>query len=73
MGTWAGLSGSGSHSKGTTTMPSMSAKPAHKLTASALMNALVLANKSGDATGKLGVQPTPESERLRTASQIALP
>jgi hypothetical protein len=53
VGTWAGLSGSGSHAKGTTTMPSMSAKPTHKPTASALMNALVLANKSGDATGKL--------------------
>ena len=53
VGIWAGLSGSGSHAKGATTMPSMSAKPTHKPTASALMNALVLANKSGDATGKL--------------------
>ena len=53
VSTWAGLSGSGSHAKGATTMPSMSAKPTHKPAASALMNALVLADKSGDATGKL--------------------
>ncbi len=50
LGTWAGLSGSGSHAKGAT-MPSMSAKP--KPTTSALMNALILANHSADATGKL--------------------
>src|SRR5262249_8113839 len=50
LGIWAVLSGSGSHAKGATTMPSMSAKP--KTTTSALMNALILANKSGDATGK---------------------
>jgi serine/threonine protein kinase len=53
VGTWAGLSGSGSHAKGATTMPSMSAKAKQKPAASALMNALALANKSGDATGKL--------------------
>jgi hypothetical protein len=53
VGIWAGLSGSGSHAKGATTMPSMSTKPTHKPTPSVLMNALVLANKSGDATGKL--------------------
>ncbi|MGH3420609.1 MAG: serine/threonine-protein kinase, partial [Streptosporangiaceae bacterium] len=53
LGTWAGLSGSGSHAKGATTMPSMSAKAKQKPATSALMNALVLANKSGDATGKL--------------------
>ena len=53
VGIWAGLSGSGSHAKGATTMPSMSAKPTQKPTPSVLMNALVLANKSGDATGKL--------------------
>ena len=53
VGTWAGLSGSGSHAKGATTMPSMSAKAKPKPATSALMNALVLANKSGDATGKL--------------------
>jgi len=51
LGTWAGLSGSSSHAKRATTMPSMSAKP--KPTTSALMNALILANKSADATGKL--------------------
>ncbi len=50
LGTWAGLSGSGSHAKGAT-MPSMSAKP--KPTTSVLMNALILANHSADATGKL--------------------
>jgi hypothetical protein len=53
LGTWAGLSGSGSHAKGATTMPSMSAKAKQKPATSALMNALVLADKSGDATGKL--------------------
>ena len=53
LGTWAGLGGSGSHAKGPTTMPSMSAKAKHKPATSALMTALVLANKSGDATGKL--------------------
>jgi serine/threonine-protein kinase len=53
LGTRASLSGSGSHGKGATTMPSMSAKAKQKPATSALMNALVLANKSGDATGKL--------------------
>jgi serine/threonine protein kinase len=53
LGTWAGLSGSGSHARGATTMPPMSAKAKQKPAASALMNALVLADKSGDATGKL--------------------
>ena len=53
VGAWAGLGGSGSHAKGPTTMPSMSAKPTPKPTPSVLMNALVLADKSGDATGKL--------------------
>ena len=51
LGTWAGLSRSGSHAKAATTMPSMSAKP--KPTAGPLMSALALADKSGDATGKL--------------------
>ncbi len=53
LGTWAGLSKSGSHAKGPTTMPSMPAKAKQKPATSALMNALVLADKSGDATGKL--------------------
>ncbi len=53
LGTWVGLSGSGSHAKGTTTMPSMSAKPKPKPTTSALMNAIVLANESADAKGHL--------------------
>ena len=51
VGTWVGLSGSGSHAKATTTMPSMSAKPTPA--AGPLMSALALADKSGDATGKL--------------------
>src|SRR6266498_1209411 len=50
LGTWAGLSKSGSHAKGPTTMPSMPAKAKQKPATSALMNALVLADKSGDAT-----------------------
>jgi serine/threonine-protein kinase len=53
LGAWVGLGGSGSHAKGPTTMPSMSAKAKQKPATSALMNALVLANKSGDASGKL--------------------
>ncbi len=53
LGTWVGLGGSGSHAKGPTTMPSMSAKAKQKPATSALMTALVLANKSGDASGKL--------------------
>jgi hypothetical protein len=53
LGTWAGLSGSGSHATGATTMPSMSAKPKPTPTTGALMNALILANKSADATGQL--------------------
>ena len=53
LGTWAGLGGSGSHAKGPAAMPSMSAKAKQKPATSALMNALVLANKSGDATGEL--------------------
>jgi hypothetical protein len=51
LGTWAGLSGSGSHAKSATTMPSMSAKP--KPAAGPLMNALILADKSADAKGQL--------------------
>jgi hypothetical protein len=53
LGIWAGLSASGSHGKGATTMPSMSAKPKPKPATSALMNALILANKSADAKGQL--------------------
>jgi hypothetical protein len=50
VGTWVGLSGSGSHAKAAMTM---SHTPKPKPTPSPLMAALVLANKSGDATGKL--------------------
>ncbi len=53
LGIGAGLSGSGSHAGGKMTMPSMSAKPKPKPTTSALMNAIVLANNSADAAGKL--------------------
>jgi hypothetical protein len=53
LGTWAGLSGPGSHPAGAMTMPSMSAKPKPKPPASALMNALTLANNSADSAGKL--------------------
>ncbi|MGH3119875.1 MAG: serine/threonine-protein kinase [Streptosporangiaceae bacterium] len=49
-GTWVGLSGSGSHAKAAM---KMSHTPKPKPTPSPLMAALVLANKSGDATGKL--------------------
>ncbi len=48
LGTWAGLSGLGSHAKA---MPSMSPKP--KPTPNPLMAALALTNESSDATGKL--------------------
>jgi hypothetical protein len=47
VGTWAGLSGSGSHHNAT--MPSMSPKPK----TGALMAALILADKSADAKGQL--------------------
>ena len=50
VGTWVGLSGSGTHAKAAM---KMSSTPKPKPTTSALMTALVLANKSGDATGKL--------------------
>jgi hypothetical protein len=52
-GTWAGLKGSGSHAKAATTMPSMSATAKQTLAAGPLMAALALADKSGDAAGKL--------------------
>jgi len=50
VGTWVGLSGSGSPPKAAA---KMSSTPKPKPTTSALMTALVLANKSGEATGKL--------------------
>src|ERR1700750_631827 len=50
VGTWVGLSGSGSHAKAAM---KMSPTPKPKPTPSPLMAALILANKSGDATGKL--------------------
>jgi serine/threonine protein kinase len=53
LGTWAGLNAFGSHAKAAMTMPSMSAKPKPKPTTSALMNALILANKAADAMGAL--------------------
>jgi serine/threonine protein kinase len=49
-GTWVGLSGSGSHAKAAM---KMSQTPKPKPTPGPLMVALALANKSGDATGKL--------------------
>jgi hypothetical protein len=49
-GTWVGLSGSGSHAKAAI---KMSQTPKPKPTPGPLMVALALANKSGDATGKL--------------------
>ena len=49
-GTWIGLSGSGSHAKAAM---KMSQTPKPKPTPNPLMSAIVLANKSGDATGKL--------------------
>ena len=52
VGTWVGLSGSGSHAKAAMTM-SQTPKPKPKPTPNPLMSAIVLANKSGDATGKL--------------------
>jgi len=50
VGTWVGLSGSGPHAKATV---KMSSTPKPKPKTSALMTALALTNKSGDATGKL--------------------
>ena len=51
-GTWVGLSGSGSHAKAAMTM-SQTPKPKPKPTPNPLMSAIILANKSGEATGKL--------------------
>jgi len=51
LGTWAGLTAAGSHAKSATTMTSPKPKPKH--TTSALMNALILTNKSGEARGQL--------------------
>ena len=45
LGTWAGLSGSGSHARAST-MPSTSPEPKPRPTTSALMNAIILTNKS---------------------------
>ena len=50
VGTWVGLSGSGSHAKAAMKM-SQSPKP--KPTPNPLMSAIALANRSGDAAGKL--------------------
>ena len=50
LGTWAGLRRFRAHAKAAM---SMSSKPKPKPKTGALMTALVLANKSGDATGKL--------------------
>ncbi len=50
LGTWVGLSGSGSPPKAAV---KMSSTPKPKPTTSALMAALILANKSGEAVGKL--------------------
>ena len=50
VGTWIGLSGSGTHPKAAM---KMSSTPKPKPKTSALMTALALTNKSGDATGKL--------------------
>jgi serine/threonine protein kinase len=51
LGTWAGLSVSGSHAKSAMNMTSAKPKPKH--TTSALMSALILTNKSADAKGQL--------------------
>jgi len=51
LGTWAALSGSGSHPP--KAAMKMSTSPRPKPTPPALMTALLLANRSGDATGKL--------------------
>jgi serine/threonine-protein kinase len=50
VGTWVGLSGSGTHPKAAM---KMSSTPKPKPKTSALMTALALTNKSGDAIGKL--------------------
>ncbi len=50
VSTWVGVSGSGSHPKAA---PTMSPKPKPKPTTGALMNALIVTNKSNDAKGQL--------------------
>jgi hypothetical protein len=65
LGTWAGLSGSGSHHG--RAMPSMSATPRHtKPAESALMKALVLTNQSADAKGYL----PPSSCKQNSAAMV---
>ena len=51
LGTWAGLAAAGPQAKGTATMPPTSPAPRH--TPSALMSALTVTNRSGEATGLL--------------------
>jgi hypothetical protein len=63
LGTWAGLSGSGSHARAST-MPSMSPKP--KPATSALMNAIILANRSAHAQGLL----PPSTCKQATAAEV---
>ena len=68
-GTWALVSGgSASHAR-STAMPSMSAKP--KAPASALMNALILANQSGEAKGLL--PPSTCQQQSTTVVTCAAP
>jgi serine/threonine protein kinase len=67
VGTWAGLSGSGSHKN--VAAPSMSPKPKPKT--SALMAALTLADASADATGKL--PPSTCKQGVSTAVTCTAP
>jgi serine/threonine protein kinase len=62
LGTWAGLSGPGSHAKA---MPSMSPTPKAKPKPSELMAALALTNKASDAKGML-----PPSTCKQTTSTV---
>jgi serine/threonine-protein kinase len=62
LGTWAGLKGSGSHHNAA---PAVSHKPEPKT--SALMAALILANKSADAAGELPPSTFPNQQALYAA------
>jgi hypothetical protein len=73
LGAWAGLKGSGTHAKSPTTMPSMTAKAKQKPAAGALMNALALADKSGDATGKLPASTCKQDTRTHVTCTGPVP
>jgi serine/threonine protein kinase len=70
VGTWVALSGSGTHPKAAM---KMSSTPKPKPTTSALMTALALTNKSGDATGKLPPSTCKQDNSTRVTCTAPAP